>query len=93
MRRSSDHLCNLFLVVTCSATNIWSVVVISRHAMRTETFVQGSLSTNDLWQLKSQIKDLGVTMNANMKVSEQCRIAAFKGLTAAVAEWLARRTR
>ena len=24
-------------------------------------------------------KDLGVTMNANMKVSEQCRIAAFKG--------------
>ena len=22
-------------------------------------------------------KDLGVTMNANMKVSEQCRIAAF----------------
>ena len=23
--------------------------------------------------------DLGVTMNANMKVSEQCRIAAFKG--------------
>ena len=24
-------------------------------------------------------KDLGVTMNANMKVSEQCRIAASKG--------------
>ena len=24
-------------------------------------------------------KDLGVPMNANMKVSEQCRIAAFKG--------------
>ena len=24
-------------------------------------------------------KDLGVTMNANMNVSEQCRIAAFKG--------------
>ena len=24
-------------------------------------------------------KDLGVTMNANMKVSEQCSIAAFKG--------------
>ena len=24
-------------------------------------------------------KDLGVTMNANMKVSEQCRIAAPKG--------------
>ncbi len=24
-------------------------------------------------------KDLGVTMNANMKVSEQCRIAAYKG--------------
>ena len=24
-------------------------------------------------------KDLGVTMNYNMKVSEQCRIAAFKG--------------
>ena len=24
-------------------------------------------------------KDLGVTMNANMKVSEQCRIAATKG--------------
>ena len=23
-------------------------------------------------------KDMGVTMNANMKVSEQCRIAAFK---------------
>ena len=44
--------------------------------MRTETFVQGSLSANDLWQIKSQIKDLGVTMNANMKVSEQCRIAA-----------------
>ena len=26
-------------------------------------------------------KDLGVTMNANMKVSEQCRIAASKGNT------------
>ena len=25
-------------------------------------------------------KDLGVTMNANMKVSEQCRIAASKGV-------------
>ena len=25
-------------------------------------------------------KDLGVTMNANMKVSEQCRIAASKTL-------------
>ena len=24
-------------------------------------------------------KDLGVSMNANMKVSEQCRIAASKG--------------
>ena len=24
-------------------------------------------------------KDLAVTMNANMKVSEQCRLAAFKG--------------
>ena len=24
-------------------------------------------------------KDLGLTMNANMKVSEQCRIAASKG--------------
>ena len=24
-------------------------------------------------------KDLGVTLNANMKVSEQCRIAASKG--------------
>ena len=24
-------------------------------------------------------KDLGVTMNANMKVSEQCSIAAFNG--------------
>ena len=24
-------------------------------------------------------KDLGVTMNANMKLSEQCRIAASKG--------------
>ena len=24
-------------------------------------------------------KDLGVSINANMKVSEQCRIAAFKG--------------
>ena len=24
-------------------------------------------------------KDLGVTINANMKVSEQCRIAACKG--------------
>ena len=24
-------------------------------------------------------KDLGVTMNANMKVSEQCRIVASKG--------------
>ena len=24
-------------------------------------------------------KDVGVTMNANMKVSEQCRIAAYKG--------------
>ena len=24
-------------------------------------------------------KDLGITMNANMKVSEQCRIAASKG--------------
>ena len=24
-------------------------------------------------------KDLGVTMNANMKVSEQCKIAASKG--------------
>ena len=24
-------------------------------------------------------KDLGVTMNANMKVSEQCRIAASNG--------------
>ena len=24
-------------------------------------------------------KDLGVAMNANMKVSEQCRIAASKG--------------
>ena len=24
-------------------------------------------------------KDLGVTMNANVKVSEQCRIAAYKG--------------
>ena len=24
-------------------------------------------------------KDLGVSMNTNMKVSEQCRIAAFKG--------------
>ena len=24
-------------------------------------------------------KDLGVTMNSNMKVSEQCRIAASKG--------------
>ena len=24
-------------------------------------------------------KDLGVTMNANMKVSEQCRIAVSKG--------------
>ena len=24
-------------------------------------------------------KDLGVTMNSKMKVSEQCRIAAFKG--------------
>ena len=24
-------------------------------------------------------KDIGVTMNANMKVSEQCRIAASKG--------------
>ena len=24
-------------------------------------------------------KDLGVTINANMKVSEQCRIAASKG--------------
>ena len=24
-------------------------------------------------------KDLGVTMNANMRVSEQCRIAASKG--------------
>ena len=24
-------------------------------------------------------KDLGVTMNANMKVSEQCRIATSKG--------------
>ena len=24
-------------------------------------------------------KDLGVTMNANMKVSEQCKIAAAKG--------------
>ena len=24
-------------------------------------------------------KDLGVTMNANMKISEQCRIAASKG--------------
>ena len=26
-----------------------------------------------------KVKDLGVTMNANMKVSEQCRIAASKG--------------
>ena len=26
-----------------------------------------------------QEKDLGVTMNANMKVSEQCRIAASQG--------------
>ena len=26
-----------------------------------------------------QEKDLGVTMNANMKVAEQCRIAASKG--------------
>ncbi len=25
-------------------------------------------------------KDLGVSMNANMKVSEQCRIAASKGI-------------
>ena len=25
-------------------------------------------------------KDLGVTINANMKISEQCRIAASKGL-------------
>ena len=25
-------------------------------------------------------KDLGVKMNANMKVSEQCRIAASKGI-------------
>ena len=24
-------------------------------------------------------KDLGVTLNANMKVSEQCRIAAYQG--------------
>ena len=24
-------------------------------------------------------KDLGVTMNANMEVSEQCRIAEYKG--------------
>ena len=28
---------------------------------------------------KTKEKDLGVTMNANMKVSEQCRIAASKG--------------
>ena len=29
--------------------------------------------------LSITVKDLGVTMNANMKVSEQCRIAASKG--------------
>ena len=30
-------------------------------------------------KLKNREKDLGVSMNANMKVSEQCRIAASKG--------------
>ena len=36
---------------------------------------------SEKWQISKTVKekDLGVTMNANMKVSEQCRIAASKG--------------
>ena len=46
----------------------------------------GSINTGMNYEMGGTIlsktvkeKDLGVTMNANMKVSEQCRIAASKG--------------
>ena len=47
---------------------------------------QGSGNTDMNYEMGGMIlskavkeKDLGVIMNANMKVSENCRIAAFKG--------------
>ena len=46
----------------------------------------GSTGMNTYYEMGGTIlrkirkeKDIGVTMNANMKVSEQCRIAASKG--------------
>ena len=48
------------------------------HAGHGNTGVNYEMGGNILCKTVKE-KDLGVTMNANMKVSEQCRIAASKG--------------
>ena len=56
-----------------------------RRRRRSKCLHTGSINTGMNYEMGGTIlsktateKDLGVTMNANMKVSEQCRIAAFK---------------
>ena len=48
------------------------------HAAHGNTGVNYEMGGTILCQTVKE-KDLGVTINANMKVSEQCRIAASKG--------------
>ena len=48
------------------------------HTERGNTGVNYEIGGTNLCKTVKE-KDLGVTINANMKVSEQCRIAASKG--------------